>query len=112
MTATARKAAGRTGSHPAENGGFTVNEVLTGKRQIETPEFAAMVRRVVRALNRRVANGDVEGLRTLVGLTEFIQGMVAATVLELHERHGYTWEQIGRSMGMTRQAAQQRWGSK
>ena len=86
---------------------------LTPKRprqQVENDEYGAFVRRVLRAYSRRVGDGDVEALVLLVGLAEEIDAAMAEAVKGLRT-HGYSWVEIGARLGISRQAAQQRWGS-
>jgi hypothetical protein len=95
---------------PAPN---TVKARLTPKRprrQVENDEYGAFVRRVLRAYSRRVGDGDVEALVLLVGLAEEIDTAMAEAVKDLRAR-GYSWAEIGSRLGISRQAAQQRWGT-
>ncbi len=79
------------------------------RRQVENDEYGAFVRRVLRAYSRRVGDGDVEALVLLVGLAEEIDAAMAEAVKGLRAR-GYSWGEIGSRLGISRQAAQQRWG--
>jgi hypothetical protein len=79
------------------------------RRQIENDEYAAFVRRILRAYSRRVGDGDVEALALMVDLAEEIDAAIAKAVKGLRAR-GYSWAEIGSRLGITRQAAQQRWG--
>ena len=79
-------------------------------RQVENDEYGAFVRRVLRAYSRRVGDGDVEALVLLVGLAEEIDAAMAEAVKGLRAR-GYSWAEIGSRLGISRQAAQQRWGA-
>lgn len=81
------------------------------KRVRETPEYAGCVRRMVRAHGRRVGGADPEDLGELVGLYEVVGEAVADAVAGLREG-GCSWAQIARGLGITRQAAQQRFGLK
>ncbi|MDM4720359.1 hypothetical protein QTQ03_12530 [Micromonospora sp. WMMA1363] len=76
---------------------------------VENDEFAAFARRIIRAHGRRVATGDVEALRDLVALSAVIDEAIGDAVIGLR-RFGYSWAEIGQRLGITRQAAQQRWG--
>jgi hypothetical protein len=90
-----------------------VKAMLTPKRPrrlVENDEYGAFVRRVLRAYSRRVGDGDVEALVLLVGLAEEIDSAMAEAVKGLRAR-GYSWAEIGARLGISRQAAQQRWGS-
>jgi hypothetical protein len=91
----------------------TVKATLTPKRlrrQVENDEYAAFVRRILRAYSRRVGNGDVEALALMLGLAEEIEAAIGEAVKGLRTC-GYSWAEIGSRLGVSRQAAQQRWGS-
>ncbi|MTK02443.1 hypothetical protein [Micromonospora sp. CP22] len=76
---------------------------------VENTEFAAFARRIIRAHGRRVATGDVEALRDLVALSTVIDEAITDAVVGLRS-FGYSWAEIGQRLGISRQAAQQRWG--
>jgi hypothetical protein len=76
----------------------TVKATLTPKRlrrQVENDEYAAFVRRILRAYSHRVGNGDAAMAEAVKGLRD----------------QGYSWADIGSRLGISRQAAQQRWGT-
>jgi hypothetical protein len=81
-----------------------------GRRQVENDEYAAFVRRILRAYARRVGNGDVEALILMADLAGEIDISIAEAVKGLRG-FGYSWAEIGARLGVTRQAAQQRWGT-
>jgi len=90
----------------------TVKNPLTPSRRgrvIENDEYAAFTRRVLRAYARRVADGDVEALTLMLGLSAEIDTAISQAVKGLRQ-FGYSWAEIGSRLGITRQAAQQRWG--
>ncbi len=76
---------------------------------VENDEYAAFLGRVLRAYARRVAAGDVEALTLMLGLSDQIDTAIAQAVTGLRG-FGYSWAEIGNRLGITRQAAQQRWG--
>ncbi|MFU8876449.1 hypothetical protein, partial [Micromonospora sp. SL4-19] len=76
---------------------------------VENDEFAAFARRIIRAHGRRVATGDVEALRDLVALATNLDDAIGEAVIGLRA-FGYSWAEIGARLGISRQAAQQRWG--
>ena len=80
------------------------------RRQVENDGYSAFVRRILRAYARRVGNGDVEALAIMLGLAEEIDTAIAEAVKGLRA-FGYSWAGIGSRLGITRQAAQQRWGA-
>jgi hypothetical protein len=67
----------------------------------------AFIRRTLRALTRRAAEGDPEALVALVHLRAQITEEIPAAARGLHA-FGYSWGWIARELGITRQAAQQR----
>ena len=72
----------------------SVNKRLTPKRRrpaVENHDYGTFARRVIRGYSRRVASGDIEAITGLRGI-------------------GYSWADIALRLGITRQAAQQRWG--
>ena len=90
----------------------TVKNTLTpnrGGRVVENDEYAAFARRVLRAYARRIATGDVEALTLMLGLSAEIDTAISQAVTGLRG-FGYSWAEIGSRLGITRQAAQQRWG--
>ena len=90
----------------------TVKNTLTPNRAgraVQNDEYAAFARRVLRAYARRVADGDVEALTLMLGLSAEIDDAIAQAVQGLRG-FGYSWAEIGSRLGITRQAAQQRWG--
>jgi hypothetical protein len=100
-------------SHPARPGRpDTVKNPLTPNRAgrvVENDEYAAFARRVLRAYARRIADGDVEALTLMLGLSAEIDTAISQAVTGLRG-FGYSWAEIGSRLGITRQAAQQRWG--
>ncbi|MBU8858652.1 MULTISPECIES: hypothetical protein [unclassified Micromonospora] len=94
---------------------FTVKASLTRiprqKRRevVENDAFAAFARRIIRAHGRRVAAGDVEALRDLVALSTNLDEAIGEAVIGLRA-FGYSWSEIGTRLGISKQAAQQRWG--
>lgn len=79
-------------------------------RYRETSEYVGFVRRSIRALTKRVgAEADIEGLPKMLDLQRQMDASIAAAVGGLRQA-GYSWAEIGRRAGMTKQAAQQRWG--
>ncbi len=77
---------------------------------VETPEFGAMVKRMLRAYGRRVADADPEHLASLVALRdELEQGILLG--IDGQRRGGRaSWTDIGRALGISRQGAFQRYG--
>jgi hypothetical protein len=90
----------------------TVKASLTperARRLVENDDYAAFARRILRAYTRRVADGDVDALIAMTGLAAEIDAMIGQAVTGLRSS-GYSWADIGARLGITCQAAQQRWG--
>ena len=103
-----------TPQHGCPDSPDTVKTALTpdrAPRVVENDEYAAFARRVLRAYARRVADGDVEALTLMLGLSAEIDTAIAQAVTGLRGS-GYSWAEIGSRLGITRQAAQQRWGAR
>lgn len=74
-------------------------------------DFLAFTRRILRAYGRRVADADPEDLAELLSVQRDVGAAIDAAVLGMRA-NGFTWAQIGEGAGITRQAAQIRWGVK
>jgi hypothetical protein len=79
------------------------------RRPVENDEYAAFARRILRAYSRRIAQGDIDALADMTDLAAEIDTATGQAVKGLRQR-GYSWAEIGLRLGITRQAAQQRWG--
>jgi hypothetical protein len=115
MTAAAepRSTPGTEDGQTAEGAG-PVKTPLTPNRPragVENPEYAAFARRILKACARRIAAGDIESLALMAELAETVDASIGDAVTGLRE-HGYSWAEIGARLGVTRQAAQQRWGNR
>lgn len=79
------------------------------KRERESPELAAFLRRMARALVARAERGDLAALGALKSTRAEIDQAMHAAVRGLRAK-GYEWSDIGAEMGVTKQAAQKRFG--
>ena len=68
-----------------------------------------MLRRVTAGLGRRVALGDIASLPLLLQQAEYLESVTYSAVRHLRAEHGYSWSDIARELGISRQAARQRW---
>jgi hypothetical protein len=89
--------------------------VITGLAQqfLESPDFAGLVGRVLRAAGRRVGCGDLPGLAALAELSAEVDTALTCAVRGLR-RGGHSWEDIADALPadtITPQTAQDRWGS-
>ena len=90
----------------------SVKTLLTSRRRkrvVENDEYAAFARRVIRAHSRRVAQGDIDAITAMTALADDLDTAIRDAITGLRRR-GYSWAEIGTRLGITRQAAQQRWG--
>ena len=97
---------------PAAGQNTVKNPLTPGRagRVVENDEYAAFARRILRAPARRIADGDVEALTLMLGLSAEINDAISQAVTGLRG-FGYSWAEIGSRLGITRQAAQQRWAN-
>ena len=79
-----------------------------GGRTVENEEYGEFIRRILRAYSRRVADGDIEALSLMTRLADELDDTIAQAVKGLRAQ-GYSWTEIGDRLGITRQAARQRW---
>ena len=92
--------------------GNAVKPALTPKRRrrhVENDEYADFLRRALHGYTRRVAHGDIDALASFSALVAEAGEQLSEAVFFLRVR-GYSWAEIGSRLGITRQAAQQRWG--
>jgi hypothetical protein len=80
------------------------------RRAVETADYAAMMGRMTKAYAARVGNGDAADLPLLAKARADMDAAIAAAVVSNVVDHGYSWADIGRELGITRQAAFQRFG--
>lgn len=79
-----------------------------GRRYRETPEVAAATRRLIRVVGKRIATEDPDDLRFLVQLEQELRQAWETAVVGIRSS-GFTDREIGRELGTTRQAVEQRW---
>lgn len=70
--------------------------------------FHAMLRRMIRAYARRVTAGSPEDLAEMVTLRAYLESGITTAVQGLRAQ-GYSWAEVARPLGITKQAAQQRY---
>jgi hypothetical protein len=98
---------GRARGRSGVKAGLTPGRV---RRVVENDEFTAFSRRVIRAAGRRIAAGDVETLPALAALAVELDAALGDAVTGLRAV-GFSWAEIATRLGVTRQAAHQRWAS-
>jgi hypothetical protein len=80
-----------------------------GRRTVETGEYVAFARRIIRAAGERVAQADDWELSELLSLRDDVEAAIARGVDGLREQ-GHSWQYIGTALGIRRQSAQERYG--
>jgi hypothetical protein len=96
----------------AQHAGNGVNQAATPKRKRNrkpTEELKGMLRRMLKAWVKRAADEDPWVVRDMLDIQAELAASIDAVVAGLVER-GYSWNDIGQELGMTRQAAWKRWG--
>jgi hypothetical protein len=78
-------------------------------RVVENDQYTAFVRRVIAAYSRRVAAGDIDAITDMTSIAAELDDAITEAVTGLRTA-GYSWADIAARLGVTRQAAQQRWG--
>lgn len=87
------------------------------KKHKENPEFAAAAKRFINALGRRVLT-DPDALAFLLDVERHLQKVTGEAARGLHYgseaegRPSFSWAEIGKRVGLTRQACRQRWGDR
>ena len=77
---------------------------------VDNDAFASFVRRIMKAYAKRIGDGDIGALADLAAVRDAVDDALAAAVANLRaEPHAYSWTQIGRELGITKQAAMKRW---
>jgi hypothetical protein len=72
-------------------------------------EYFGFARRAIRAMARRVSDSDPDDLALMLELRDELDKGIARAVRAQRDL-GFSWADIAAPLGMTRQAAQQRWG--
>lgn len=80
--------------------------------RVENDEFRAAITRMIRAYGVRVAEADDFDLAEMVTLRDVLEDAIGAAITGQRSNYGYSWAVIGDALGITRQAAQQRYGAK
>lgn len=71
---------------------------------IETPDYAAMMVRMVRAYGVRVGEADPEDLAVMLELHEHLDAAIRVAVAGQRET-GFSWAEIAAGLGVKRQTA-------
>lgn len=98
-------------THAGSAAGGTADYSPGGRPVSDHSEFMAFARRILRALSRRIADADPEDLADLVAMRAAVDEAIDNAARAVHA-NGASWAQIGAALGVSKQAAQQRWGSR
>jgi hypothetical protein len=78
---------------------------------VENDAYAAFAHRILAAYARRIAGGNIESPSLLMALAADIDAAIGQAITGLHAFR-YSWVDIATRLGVTRQAARQRWGAR
>lgn len=81
------------------------------RREVETTEFLAFLRRIIAAAARRVADSDEPELAELLAIRAEVDSAIAKAIRGQREQ-GKSWAAIAKATGTSRQGAFQRWGER
>jgi hypothetical protein len=83
---------------------------MPDRAAVENVDYSQFLRRILRAMARRAA-ADIEALPMLAGAADEVEILLTEAVGRCRAE-GYSWAAVGARLGITRQAAQQRFGVK
>lgn len=78
---------------------------------VETTDYLAMLRRMLRAAGKRVGDADEHELAELLALRDDLEEAIAVAV-DGQRQTGRSWADIARAAGVSRQSAHERWGQR
>lgn len=71
-------------------------------------EYIAFARRILKALEPRIGSADPDDLAELIHLRHALDSAIDAAVRG-QRANGFTWAEIARPLGISRQAVQKKW---
>jgi hypothetical protein len=84
---------------------------VSARREVETTDYLGFAKRVIRAAGERTGQGDPFDLGELIALRESVEAAIS-TAVALQRASEYSWAEIGDGLGISRQAAQQRYAER
>ncbi|MBS1673875.1 MAG: hypothetical protein JSS74_07915 [Actinobacteria bacterium] len=81
------------------------------RREVETTDYVAFAKRILRTAGERGAAGDDFNLGELVSLRDDLEAAITRAVRGMHEA-GHSWQYIADGLGTTRQSAHARYAEK
>jgi hypothetical protein len=100
------------GQRIAVKASLTVERPRRRRRYTETKDFGAMLCRMIRAYRNRVKDADPEDLASMVAMRDTLDEVIVSTIAHMRAHQEFSWSAIGEAVGTTRQAAQQRYGTR
>lgn len=82
------------------------------QRKHEAPEIGSMVKRMMRALVERAAEGDQEAIEQLAEIEKMMPAYIIEAGRAMHDDFGYSYTFLGDVLGVSRQGARQRFAVK
>jgi DNA invertase Pin-like site-specific DNA recombinase len=80
-----------------------------GQSKYESPDIAAMMKRMCRGMVRRAQEGDLEAVKCMAEVERAVRDAVVEAARAAHYGpYAYSWNEIARDLGVTRQAVQKR----
>lgn len=81
------------------------------RREVETLDYVAFAKRIIRGAGYRCASGDDFELGELVSLRDDLESAITYAVRGMHDR-GASWQYIADGLGITRQSAHARYAER
>lgn len=81
---------------------------MSDQRRHEAPEVGDAIVRMLRGLVTRAAEGDTEAVEQLARVEQLAAAATALGGRLAHDRAGYSYTELGKVLGVSRQAARQR----
>lgn len=81
------------------------------RRHVENDDYLAFVIRILKAAEKRIASADPEDLAAMAQLRAALDQAIDGAARGMHD-NGYSWTEIAAPLGISRQAALKRWGTK
>ena len=82
--------------------------VAPTRRPVDNDDYAAFAARIIAAQARRVAKGDIDAVADMARLADELDYRTRVAIHGLLDK-GYSWTDVGRALGISRQGARQRW---
>lgn len=81
------------------------------RRHVENDDYLRFVTRILKAAQKRISAADPEDLAAMVDLRNALDEAIDGAARGMHDA-GFSWTEIARPLGISRQAALKKWGGK